>query len=67
MEVYIISEEEGINENYPQVQIMKYDVMRLAKDNMVDEITLILSLNKRDERIDMAIDEMMEEYEWYEG
>lgn len=62
---YIVANEIGQNNGYPQIQIMKYDLAPLAKGDTVDELTLILSLNDHDERIDMAIDEMMEGYTWY--
>lgn len=46
---------------------MKYNVNLLAEDGCADPITIIQSLNEKDERIEIAIDEMMEGVEWFEG
>ncbi len=62
---YEISEELSNDINSPMVQIMKYDVTLLTKDDCVDPITLISGLKERDERIEMAISEMMEGYKWF--
>ena len=65
--VYRVSEEMGAEEAYPEVQIMKYDIGVLEKEGYVDEITTILSLMETDDRIEIAIGELMEEYNWYRG
>lgn len=62
---YLVSEEIA-NENYfPMIQLMKYDVSLLTKDDCVDPITLIEGLKEKDERIEMAISEMMEGFKWF--
>lgn len=62
---YKIPQEIGIEESYPEVQVMKYNVEALAKDGYVDVVTIIWSLIEKDDRIELAIDELMEEYDWY--
>ncbi|MBQ6684582.1 MAG: HTH domain-containing protein [Firmicutes bacterium] len=64
---YQVTQEEALEKGFADVQVMKYDIRVLTEDRCVDPISLILSLHERDERIDMAIEEMMGEYEWYEG
>ena len=39
----------------------------LTRQEYVDPITLIVSLDEKDERIEMAIDELMEGMEWFEA
>ncbi len=40
--------------------LMQYDIGRLTQSPYVDSITLISSIDQRDDRIEIAIDEMME-------
>lgn len=48
-----------------QVEFWKYDPKKFSKNNMVDVVSLYMSLKDvKDERIEEALDEMMEEYEW---
>ena len=48
-----------------QVEFWKYDPKNFSKNNMVDVVSLYMSLKDvKDERIEEALDEMMEEYEW---
>ena len=61
----IISNDIAIDEPLTEVQIMKYDISLLTKNNCVDPITLIYSLEETDDRIEIAIDEIMEDHEWY--
>ena len=46
---------------------MKYDVEKLSRNHFVDPVTLILGLSEMDERIEMAVDELMDKYDWYES
>ena len=62
---YFIAEEIASDTNSPIIQIMKYDISLLAKGDCVDPITLISGLKEKDERIDIAISEMMEGYKWF--
>ena len=62
---YLISEEIASDTNSLIIQIMKYDVSLLAKGDCIDPITLISGLKEKDERIEMAISEMMEDYKWF--
>ena len=55
----------ALEERLYEVQIMKYDISLLTNDKCVDPISMICSLKNNDERIDMAINEMMEEYTWF--
>mgnify|MGYP002514845355 CR=1 FL=1 len=48
-----------------RIELWKYNPMRFSKDRLVDPISLYMSLlDNGDERIEGAIDEMLEEYEW---
>lgn len=49
-----------------RVQVMKYNVLSLSDTEYIDPITLILSLSERDERINQALDELMEKKKWYQ-
>ncbi|MDO5409855.1 MAG: HTH domain-containing protein [Lachnospiraceae bacterium] len=61
-----VSKEIALEEGLPEIQLMKYDVGKLAKGVYVDPITLILSLKNKDDRTEIAIEELMEETSWYE-
>lgn len=65
LQKYRISKEMALEERLYEVQIMKYDVSLLTNDQDIDPVSLIYSLKENDERIDMAIEEMMEEYAWF--
>ena len=56
---------QALEEGLPEVQLMKYNIGLLARMECVDPITLIKSLNENDERIEIAIEEMMEDTEWF--
>ncbi len=60
-----VTREIALEELLPEVQIMKYDIGLLAKNNYIDPISLISSLDKRDDRIELAIEELMEDTEWF--
>ena len=60
-----VDKEQAIEEHLPEIQIMKYNIGLLGKEGYVDPITLIKSLNESDERIELAIEEMMEGEEWF--
>lgn len=60
-----VSYEQAVEEALPRVQLMKYDVSLLTENQYVDPITMILCLDEKDERVEMAIEELMEENEWY--
>lgn len=52
--------------DYDEVQIWRYDPGFLGKDNQVDKLSLALSFKKnKDDRINQAIDEMLEGEPWY--
>ena len=63
---YEITKEQANEEHLPSVQLMKYDVGLLSQNGYEDPVSLILGLSERDERIDMAILELMEGKAWYE-
>lgn len=63
---FMVSYEQALEESLPKVQLMKYNIALLTNNQYVDPITLILSLDENDERVEMAIEELMEEREWYE-
>lgn len=60
-----ITEEQALEENLPQIQVIKYDVGALTDNEYVDPLTLILSLQQKDERIEIAIEELMEDKKWF--
>ena len=62
---FIVSDERALEEKLPLVQLMKYDVNKLSRNNLIDPISMMLCLTESDERIEMAIDELMEGYNWY--
>ena len=64
---YLVTEEQAAEEKLPAVQLMKYDVEKLSRNHFVDPVTLILGLSEMDERIEMAVDELMDKYDWYES
>lgn len=63
---YEVTEEQAMDNNLPVIQLTKYDVNYCLNPEYEDPVSLILGLSERDERIDMAIDELMEGMEWYE-
>ena len=67
LEKYQVAKMEALEKGLPVIQIMQYDVSKLTTTGYVDPITLILSLGEKDDRIEIAIDELMEGIEWYEG
>lgn len=62
---YLVAKEVGQEEHFTEIQLMKYDIGRLTDDNCVDPISTIYSIKDKDDRIEIAIDELMEEYTWY--
>lgn len=51
--------------DYIQLELWKYDPQLLVVYYAVDVISLALSLHKnKDERVEQAVEEMMEEYKW---
>ena len=67
----IISENEIVDPKwaaageYIEIEVWKYDPDLYARERIVDIISLFLSLgDSGDERIEMQLEEMMEEYEW---
>ena len=60
-----VGKEQAMEEHLPEIQIMKYNIGLLGKEGCVDPITLIKSLDETDERIELAIEEMMEGEEWF--
>lgn len=63
---YQVAKEQAIEEGMCEIQFMQYDVGSLTNNQYVDFVSLIMSLDKKDDRIEIAIDELMEEIEWYE-
>lgn len=62
---YVVTEEEALEKKLPIVQLMKYDVSKISRNDFIDPISMILSLSENDERIQISVDEMMKEYNWY--
>lgn len=64
---YQTTKVEALMEDLPEVQVMHYDIGKLTLNQYVDPITLIYSLEESDERIEIAINELMEGNRWYEA
>ena len=64
---YIVSKEQALLEGLPELQIMQYDIGLLTENQYIDPISMIMSLSKKDDRTEIAIDELMEEFPWYEA
>lgn len=53
------------NDPYASVELWIYDPLLLSKDGYVSELPLMLSLeNETDERVEEAVETMMENYKW---
>lgn len=63
---HIVTKDQALTEGLPEVQIMQYDVGRLTQNKYIDPISLIMSIPRKDDRTEIAIDELMEGVEWYE-
>lgn len=51
--------------NYIEIELWRYDPSMFVKEGMVDVISLLYSLDGvDDERVEMQMEEMMEEYKW---
>jgi len=64
---YIVTKEQALLEGLPELQIMQYDVALLTENEYIDPISMIMSLSKKDDRTEIAIDELMEGFSWYEA
>ena len=47
------------------IQVINYDIQKLTNNDEIDPISLIYSLDEKDERIELAIEEMMEDKIWF--
>lgn len=63
---YRVTKAQALMEGLPQIQIMQYDIGKLTHNQYVDPISLIMSMDKKDDRTEIAIDELMEGKLWYE-
>lgn len=63
----MVTKEQALLEGLPEVQIMQYDIGLLTQNRYIDPISMIMSLSKKDDRTEIAIDELMEEFPWYEA
>ncbi|MDR0959008.1 MAG: MarR family transcriptional regulator [Propionibacteriaceae bacterium] len=48
-----------------KVDLLGYDPSTLTSDDLVDPVTMVLTVDHHDERIDEAIDTYMREFAWY--
>jgi hypothetical protein len=48
-----------------KIDLLTYDPSGLALDGMADPVTMILTLQERDERVDKELANYMERYAWY--
>ena len=65
LEKFQVSKEQAEMENLPIIQLMKYDISLLSENGYIDPISLVLSLTEKDERIEMAVDELMKGKPWF--
>ena len=65
LDEYIVSEEQAAEEKLPMVQLMKYDVGKLSHNHYIDPVSMIYSLSESDERVQISVNELMEQYKWY--
>lgn len=64
-ESQIIEPKWTLDDKYVEIELWKYDPSIYAKDGSVDVVSLALSFEENDdERIEMQIEEMMEDYKW---
>ncbi|MDD6207068.1 MAG: hypothetical protein PUB10_00910 [Clostridiales bacterium] len=63
---HIVTKAQALAEGLPEIQIMQYEIGRLTKNQYVDPISLIMGITRKDDRTEIAIDELMEAAEWYE-
>ena len=61
---YEVSSDQGEMENLPLVQLLRYDPVPLSKKGYVDPVTLILSIQIKDERVEKAIEELVKDRPW---
>lgn len=55
----------SLRQDYTELEIWKYDPRPLARRGLVDVISLAASLSEQtDERVQLAVDEMLEGYRW---
>lgn len=61
----LVEPELMINNDYIEIELWKYNPLAYASDRIVDIVSLIVSLkDKEDERIELQIEELMEDYKW---
>ncbi|SKB93285.1 hypothetical protein SAMN06296386_109119 [Lachnospiraceae bacterium] len=63
----IIDKAEALEDNLPMIQLTKYDTGILGKRGCADPISIMLGLEEKDDRIEMAINDLLKKYEWYIG
>ena len=57
--------EKALEEHGMIIQVINYDIQKLTNNDEIDPISLIYSLDEKDERIELAIEEMMEDKIWF--
>lgn len=55
----------AMEEALPAVQLMRYRIDLLTDTEYIDPVTLMLCLNDRDDRIEIALHELLEGKEWF--
>jgi len=67
-EKIILDKARIMDEKIDELQVWRYDPAFLSKNNIVDVVSLSLSLSEiNDERIEQALEKRMEVEEWYMG
>ena len=57
---HIVTKAQALAEGLPEIQIMQYDIGRLTKNQYVDPVSLLISITRKEDRTEIAIDELME-------
>lgn len=65
LQLNIISKEKALEEHGMIIQVMNYDIQKLTNKDEINPITLIYSLDEKDERIELAIEELMAGELWF--
>ena len=53
------------NSDYVEIELWKYNPMVFASERIVDIVSLVQSMKVvEDERVEMQLEEIMEEYRW---
>lgn len=67
LEGVIVDKAEALEYNLPMIQLTKYDTGILGERGCADLISIMLGLEEKDDRIEMAISDLLNKFDWYIG